>query len=206
MSAQAKLLRALENGEVKAVGSTQARKINTRVVAASWVSLQDRISQGQFREDLFHRLAVLTIQVPPLRERFGDLALLANHFLEALAPEVGEKWITSGALSRLSCHPWPGNVRELKNVLLRAALIAPDGWIGTEHVDTALLPFRPHLSLEEQLRVREAQRLLEQHEGNVSSAARAMGVARSTFRGWLRRGLPSPRLCCAGGASRRSWP
>ncbi|MCS6900499.1 MAG: sigma 54-interacting transcriptional regulator [Myxococcales bacterium] len=188
MSAQAKLLRVLENGEVKPVGSAQVRKVNVRVVAASWACLQERVTRGQFREDLFHRLAVLTIQVPPLRERFGDLALLATHFLERMASEVGEKHLTSGALSRLSCHSWPGNVRELKNVLLRAALMSPEPWIGTEQINASLMPFRYVPSRDEQAHIREAKRLLEVHEGNVSSAARAMGVARSTFRGWLRQG------------------
>jgi DNA-binding NtrC family response regulator len=188
LSAQARLLRALENGEIRSVGSAQARKVNVRVVAASWASLGERVAHGHFREDLFHRLAVLTIQVPPLRERFGDLALLASHFLRSMASEVGEKHLTSGALSRLSCHDWPGNVRELKNALLRAALMAPGSWINTEQINASLMPLRGGSSRDEQAHIREARRLLNAHEGNVSSAARAMGVARSTFRGWLRQG------------------
>lgn len=182
LSVQARLLRTLENGEIKPVGVAQPRKIDVRVVAASWASLPEQVAQGRFREDLFHRLAVLTLDVPPLRERIGDLGLLARRFLGDMAPEVGEKSLTSGALSRLSTHRWPGNIRELKNVLLRAAVGVPGRSISTGDVELALVPFRaPPM----QDRKEDAQVVLEQHSGNKSSAARALGVARSTFRGWV---------------------
>ncbi|MCU0654707.1 MAG: sigma 54-interacting transcriptional regulator [Polyangiaceae bacterium] len=187
LGAQAKLLRTLENGEVKPVGAAQPRKINARVVSASWASLPERALQGRFREDLYHRLAVLTIQVPPLRDRFGDLPLLVRFFLDQMAHEIGECSLSSGALSRIASHGWPGNVRELRNVLLRAALLAQEGRIGTSQIEEALCPFRQPLPVDELKRALEARRMLALHQGNTSSAARAMGVPRSTFRGWLRR-------------------
>lgn len=191
MAAQAKLLRTLENGEVKPVGAAQSKKFQARVVAASWASLQDRVNQGRFREDLFHRLEVLTIRVPPLRERFGDLPLLAAHILGSVDPSVGEKSLTSSALSRLSSHAWPGNVRELHNVLNRAALRDPKTpWITTEHIEASMVPFRPSPGGDEQERAREVQRVLDQHQGNISSAARSMGIARSTLRKWMGKGSP----------------
>ncbi|RYE82075.1 MAG: sigma-54-dependent Fis family transcriptional regulator, partial [Myxococcales bacterium] len=183
--AQSKLLRALENGEVRPLGTSQPRQVDVRVVAASWASLEELMPQGAFREDLFHRLAVLTVQVPPLRARPIDIALLARHFLASQASEVGSKTLTGGAISRLSAHPWPGNVRELKNVLLRAAVTAVEPSITSEHIDQALAPFQsaPQPSLDQ--RRREAQRALDQHRGNRSGAARSLGVARSTFRDWV---------------------
>ncbi len=183
--AQSKLLRALENGEVRPVGTAQARQVDVRVVAASWASLEERMARGAFREDLFHRLAVLTVQVPPLRERRADVALLAVSLLGALAPDVGERRLTASALSQLTSHDWPGNVRELKNVLLRAAVLAPGRTLAGEHIDQALVPFRAAAPVSPAQRRRDAQRALDQHEGNRSRAARSLGVPRSTFRDWI---------------------
>jgi DNA-binding NtrC family response regulator len=186
---QAKLLRALEGGEVRTVGSTIARRVDVRVVAATWAPLHDRVAQGSFREDLFHRLAVLTVMVPPLRERRGDILLLARAFLAASAHEVGERSLTPGALSRLAAYEWPGNVRELKNVMLRAAVLASDRAITAELVEQALSVGRP--SRESAVvraidRKAQTRALLAAHQGNVSLTARALGVARSTVRAWTR--------------------
>jgi DNA-binding NtrC family response regulator len=188
MAAQAKLLRALEGGEVRALGATASRRVEVRVVAATWAPLDRRVVEGAFREDLFHRLAVLQVALPPLRERRGDIGLLAGCFLEGISAELGERALTAGALSRLAAHGWPGNVRELRNVLLRAAICAEGRLITPEHVERAIgrAPASAGRSLVPADRRIEAKATLAAHEGNVSSAARALGVARSTLRAWTR--------------------
>ncbi|MDB4959301.1 MAG: two component, sigma54 specific, transcriptional regulator, Fis family [Myxococcales bacterium] len=123
---QPKLLRALQEGEVKPVGGTSAIRVDARVIAATNRSLEAGIKTASFREDLFYRLAVITIEVPPLRARPGDIAQLARHFAEqaALRAERSRLELTDAALAHLAAQPWPGNVRELENTLERAVILA----------------------------------------------------------------------------------
>ena len=123
---QPKLLRALQDGEVKPVGGTSAIRVDARVIAATNRTLEDQVKAGAFREDLFYRLAVITIEVPALRNRPGDIPLLAKHFAEqaALRAERGRVSFTDGALAHLAAQPWPGNVRELENTIERAVILA----------------------------------------------------------------------------------
>jgi DNA-binding NtrC family response regulator len=136
MPMQAKLLRALEGGEVRSVGGGHSRRVDVRIIAATWAPLERRIYDGLFREDLFHRLAVLPIHLPPLRDRKADIPLLAERFLQS--SETGPKLLSSGALSRLVQHDWPGNVRELRNVLTRAATATEGPQINTAQIHEAL--------------------------------------------------------------------
>ena len=119
---QVKLLRVLEDGEVRPIGGRVRRKVDVRVLSATWAPLHQRVAEGRFRQDLYQRLAVFVIDVPPLRERRSDLPALVEQFLREIAPEVGVRELTAGALGKLAAYGWPGNVRELRNVLYRAAI------------------------------------------------------------------------------------
>ena len=122
---QPKLLRALEERRVRRLGGVKEVEIRCRVVAATNRSLERDVAEGKFREDLFYRLNVLRLELPPLRDRDGDIERLARHFAQAVAQEhgIGAKELSPRALQVLSAHDWPGNVRELKNVIQRAALL-----------------------------------------------------------------------------------
>ncbi|MEO8799016.1 MAG: sigma 54-interacting transcriptional regulator, partial [Polyangiaceae bacterium] len=122
LDAQPKLLRALDGYEIRRVGARGAgRKSDVRVIAASHVPLARRVEEGLFRRDLFHRLEVFVVQIPPLRERPGDIAAIARFILAHQEREIGKRELSSAALARLVAYDFPGNVRELRNVLLRAA-------------------------------------------------------------------------------------
>ncbi len=128
---QVKLLRALQEGEIRRVGASRTVRVNARVVAATNRDLEQQVKAGQFREDLFYRLSVVTLQVPPLRERRSDIPLLAERFLRVASEDAGRRLhFSETALSLLVAYDWPGNVRELENTVERAALRAR----GTEVV------------------------------------------------------------------------
>jgi transcriptional regulator with PAS, ATPase and Fis domain len=184
-SAQVKLLRVVEDGSVRPIGGSHALSVDVRVVSASWAPLESRVQDGLFRVDLFHRLATVTITLPPLRRRKSDIPALCRVLLERLAPDVGEKRLSSAALARLVAYAWPGNVRELSAVLYRAATTAPRADILAEHVALPE-PERDHARVA-RAGAADAERLLAEHAGNVSRAAKAAGVPRSTFRSWLGR-------------------
>ncbi len=182
---QVKLLRVVEDGRVRAIGSTEYREVDARVVSATWADLSERVSQGRFREDLLHRISTLVVRLPPLRRRKSDIAALSRCLLARYAAEFGELALTDAALSSLMRHDWPGNVRQLGSVLYRSALMAEQGMIDVGDVAQAIgsssQRAKPVASPV------DAQRVLKQHGGNVSAAARALRVPRSTFRAWLER-------------------
>jgi len=184
---QAKLLRVLETGEVRRLGARAPKQVDVRVVAATWAPLEQRIVEGTFREDLFHRVAVLMIDVPPLRERRSDVPAIAEALL-ARSNDFAHKTLSPSAASRLASEPWPGNVRELRNALFRAAAIAGNV-IEAADVARALSgrgsqpPPRPVMR-----DPRGAAALVRTH-GTIAAAARAAGVPRETMRDWVR----SPR-------------
>jgi two-component system nitrogen regulation response regulator NtrX len=124
---QAKLLRVLQDGVVTRVGGSQATKVDVRVVAATNRALEAAVSAGTFREDLYYRLNVVPLALPPLRDRLEDVGMLAEHFLGAIAKSMGRKprHLDRGALARLARHRWPGNVRELRNLLERIVILTP---------------------------------------------------------------------------------
>ena len=137
--AQTRLLRVLQEGEFTSVGGRQPIKANVRIIAATHRDLRTAIRQGQFREDLFYRLNVVPIRLPPLRERVEDIALLARHFLERAREDgLPAKSLDQGAVDRLKQHGWPGNVRELENLMRRLAALCPDEVIGAEVVEAEL--------------------------------------------------------------------
>jgi len=133
---QAKLLRAIQEREIDRVGGKQTVRVNTRIIATSNRNLRAEVTAGRFREDLFFRLNVITLSLPPLRERPQDLPVLANHFARKYAEANGlaERAISTAALERLAAHTWPGNVRELENTLHRAVLLSTGAEIGPEAI------------------------------------------------------------------------
>ena len=182
LDAQPKLLRALDGYEVRAVGDQgNGRAADVRVIAATHVPLEERVLAGTFRRDLFHRIEVLVVRIPPLRERRGDVGPIARKLLARAEPEIGPRQLAPAALARLVAHDWPGNVRELRNVLLRAADCAGEArLIGSEAIahglgaTTRAAPGELSPSL--------AKAWLREHDGNVSLAARAANMPRSSFR------------------------
>ena len=128
LSAQTKVLRALQENEITRVGSDKTIKVNVRVIAATNKDLQREIEKGNFREDLYHRLNVIPIHVPDLKDRKEDIPLLVNHFIQLICTEQGwkNKGINDDAIQALQQHHWPGNIRELRNVIERLIILSGD--------------------------------------------------------------------------------
>ncbi len=132
---QAKMLRFLECGEIQRIGENETSRVDVRIVAATHQNLEKNAEEGRFRLDLFHRLAVFPVFVPPLRERMDDLPMLVRHALERMGQEQPQRSISTEAIELLEAHPWPGNVRELLHVLQRAVILSTHSTeIGPEHI------------------------------------------------------------------------
>jgi two-component system response regulator HydG len=191
LALQPKLLRAIERGEVQRVGATGWLKADARIVAATRRDLDREVQAGRFRDDLFFRLAVGRLALPPLRRRRGDIAVLARHFWGAIAG--AERPMPPGLVERLEDYAWPGNVRELQNAIARhvavgelpsldAAGPASDARDVVETVLAKDLPLpRARAEVVEELERRYVARVLERHGGNVSKAAAASGLALRYF-------------------------
>ncbi len=188
---QVRVLRALQQGEVRPVGAARAFMADVRVVAATHRGLEQDVAAGTFRQDLYYRLNVLHIALPPLRERREDIALLANHFLRLVSERERRAFaLTAEAVARLSSFGWPGNVRELENTLERAALAARGGVIDVDDIPlgragaaaaappAALFDGLPSL---DELEKRYLQHVLEATGGNHSKAAEVLGIDRRTL-------------------------
>ncbi len=201
---QGKLLRAVQEQEVVKVGASRPLKVDARIIAATNRDLEGMVARGEFRQDLFYRLNVVRITLPPLRHRRGDIPLLVRHFLKRYAarmdlpepPAVGPE-----VLEALGRHDWPGNVRELENAVHRAVVLAEGGEIriqallpvglGEPEVDTP--PHRPGMSFQELRREvvrdftrRYLERSLRHHGGNITRTARALGMRRTSLQRLLR--------------------
>jgi len=189
---QASLLRVLQEREVRPVGSSRSRPVDVRVIAATNRSLRDEAARGFFREDLYYRLAVFPITVPPLRERREDILLLAEHFLERHGAREGKRdcRLSRPAAHLLLAHDWPGNVRELENEMQRAlALVEPGGLITPKLLSDAVahiaLPIQQTCRAGDTLRDNMQRieswlirRALEQHGGRRTATARKLGITR----------------------------
>jgi DNA-binding NtrC family response regulator len=213
-SFQASLLRVLQEKEVRRIGSRDARKVDVRVIGATNVNLEELAGRGEFRPDLFYRLSVLTIALPPLRERGAEeVALLAHHFLKKYAREHGEQiHIGADALDLLARYAWPGNVRELENTIEHAAAVCADRLItindlppriveraappsvpqarALSHPGASLIDDRPSLA---ELERRYVQLILSETEGNKSRAAEVLGIDRRTIYRYLELNEPIER-------------
>ncbi len=163
MELQVKLLRALQEGEIRKVGDTKPIKIDTRVVAATLKDLREEIKKGGFREDLFYRLNVIEIKVPPLRERASDIPGLAAHFVEKYAKKFGKpaKKLSKEVLETLLGYAWPGNVRELENVIERAMILEETDTIRNKSLPIVNRPVNLSPSFSEDLSIKKASEAIE---------------------------------------------
>ncbi len=202
---QAKLLRVLEDGLVRPVGSDRSTRINVRVIAASNIDLARAVERGEFREDLFYRLQVVPIMIPPLCDRRSDITLLTEYFLDRIRLRSPGRAMTVSreAMVALWSYQWPGNVRELENMLERFAVVCEDSEIDTpmlpENLIAAARPAPPRVpiplspdginlnNLVRELEGRLINDALKQTSGNKQAAARLLGLKRTTFSAKLRR-------------------
>jgi transcriptional regulator with GAF, ATPase, and Fis domain len=187
---QVKLLRVLQEGEFQRVGENRTRTSDARLIAATNADLETAMGEGRFREDLYYRLNVFSIEIPPLRLRLADIPLLADHFREKYTHTYGKavEAIDGSALDLLMRHRWPGNVRELENVIQRAVVLAGSGRILPEHLPDSI---RREGIVSEPTEAEKAgnggldrtalERALEQTGWNVAQAARLLGVSRNTL-------------------------
>lgn len=192
---QAKLLRVLQEKELQRVGGTMVIKIDVRILAATNKDLKSAISRGKFREDLFYRLNVVPIHIPPLRERKEDIPLLITHFLAVSCANVGKriKGFTPEALTFLVNYAWPGNVRELRNVVERIVTLAPDdSMLGVEMLpqevcNKSAVRLQKYKSVgtlyeaQKQLEIEMIMDALKSAEGNKSRAAELLGISRKVL-------------------------
>jgi len=201
---QVKLLRVLQDREIRPVGADRVFKVDVRVLAASNKDLAAEVEEGNFREDLFYRLQVIPIVMPPLRERRSDIPLLTSHFLEKHNRKRSGRpaRIAEEAMVHLWEYDWPGNVRELENLLERLVILSEDGLIGVEHLPPSMRSFisekkipRPTLGEDgldlntavEEFENRLIEEALRRTKGNKQAAARLLGLKRTTLVAKLRR-------------------
>jgi DNA-binding NtrC family response regulator len=210
LRAQVKLLRVLQESEVKRLGSTKAIRLNVRVIAATNRNLLAEVAADRFRADLFYRLAVAIIRLPPLRDREGDISLLIAHFMHSTNAENSSdpgykpRELSASATRLLHQYPWPGNVRELANTLLRAVIWSRNTLISPNDIQQALLPTQTQSSegilnrpLGKDLSLKEVLsevahhyllRALEASNGNKVEASKLVGFpSYQTFTNWLDR-------------------
>ena len=191
LKTQAKVLRVLQEQTFQRVGGQQTIRVDVRVIAATNKNLEAEIAGGSFRSDLYYRLNVIPIEVPPLRARGNDVALLADYFLRRFAAETGmpKKRLSAGAISKLKSYAWPGNVRELRNVTERLAILLQNDTIDPEDIHLGTRAEAPaqiaaNLTLKEARDEFEKQYILSrlrEYAGNVSRVADALGVERSNL-------------------------
>jgi transcriptional regulator with PAS, ATPase and Fis domain len=182
---QLNLLRFLQEKEIRPLGSPRGRKVDVRVVAATNRDLQKMVDQGKFREDLWYRLNVVRIILPPLVERRGDVPLLAHYFLKKYNDRYGQQAkITESALRALENYSWPGNVRQLQHMIERLVIVTPQGRIDEAAVREAIELTEPRDTASESLADTEAdqiRRVLAATGGNKSRAAKILGIERKTL-------------------------
>ena len=191
---QAKLLRVLQSGEIRAVGEERERKVDVRVLAATNTDLPAAVARGGFREDLFYRLNVVALHVPPLRERPEDVPLLVRHFLDRFAERFGVAPVANPEplLARLFGRTWPGNVRELENTIERLVALSPDGELDLALLDQPAKPDSANepFGLRERVEAYERGLIVEALRScrhNRSEAARRLGLSRATLHDKLKK-------------------
>lgn len=188
---QVKILRALDFGEIRRLGSNIPIYVNTRIVAATNKDMLSLVKDGKFREDLYYRLNVISIKIPPLRERKSDIIPLANHFLKLYSARMGKdvKKISHEVRQILLKYDWPGNVRELENVIERAIVLAQYDTIFPDDLPTGLQSNQPDIikiAIEKRWSLKELEKeylsnVIKNHSGNLSKAVETLGIARNTL-------------------------
>jgi len=186
---QVKLLRVVQEREIRRIGEAAPRKVDVRIMAASNKDLEKEIQEGRFREDLYFRLNVVSIHIPPLRERKVDIPLLAAHFLERYSETMNKalRGFSPAVMDLLTRYPWPGNIRELENTIERAVVVADEERILSRHLPQEMLRVPPEsrekaaLSLEDLERA-QVERALIQCGWNQTKAAQLLGITRDKLR------------------------
>lgn len=190
---QAKLLRFLETGEIQPVGETSTSRVDVRVIAATNANLHERIQRGEFRRDLYYRLNVVPLEIPPLRERIGDVQVLLMHFMNQFTQEhkLPKAAISKAALQRLISYSWPGNVRELRNVCERLCILLAGRTIEENNLPPEILgrTVAPEAQIDlperginlEQVEIDLIRQALERTNGNRSRSAKLLGISRDTL-------------------------
>jgi DNA-binding NtrC family response regulator len=189
MPLQAKLLTVLQNRKVSRVGSNKDTTIDIRLVCATNMPLYDMVKENKFRQDLLYRINTIEIEVPPLRERFEDIPLLANHFLKHYAEkyEKGVNKISEGAITRMHKHPWPGNIRELQHAIERAVILSNGHVLQPEDFNFTQSGGKEDGNINlEQFNLEEVEKLLirkvlKKYNGNITQAASELGLTRSSL-------------------------
>ena len=191
LGAQVKLLRFLQNREIRSLGGRKARIVDTRIVAASNSNLEELVAKGEFRQDFYYRLSVASVELPPLRNRNGDLEILANHFLSSFRRKSNHRieGFTNEALRKMAQYHWPGNIRELEHVTERAAILCPERRIKPEHLNlpnVSSARARGTFQTEKHQVVYEFERsylreVMITFENNISAAAKSAGKDRRAF-------------------------
>ncbi len=186
LAAQAKVLRAIEEGEILPIGSESAEYVDVRIVSATHKPLEQEIAAGRFRADLFYRLGVVELVVPPLRDRGDDIVLLATSFLERAALRLGRgtRGFSPAALATLRAYSWPGNVRQLANEVERALLLSDGELVDLDDLRARVVVDRPAGAAPTTFRDAERElvaRALKESGGNIQATARALGVSRNTL-------------------------
>ncbi|PHN04823.1 sigma-54-dependent transcriptional regulator [Flavilitoribacter nigricans] len=193
LTSQVKLLRVLQDRKFEVLGSSQTRSVDIRLISATNRDLAEMVAEGNFREDLFYRINLITVKLPPLRERPGDIPLLARFYLDNLRElyDRPDLEISKTAMAWLQQYPFPGNIRELKNLVERTVLITPRNFLEVEDFRTQLsatakrsgaddLPVVGSMTLEEMER-EMIQRALDHYDQHITNAARALGLTRSAL-------------------------
>jgi len=197
---QVKLLRVLQEGEVRSVGASRPVKVDVRIIAATNVDVEKAVADAKFRQDLYYRLGVVIINLPPLRERREDIPLLIERFMQSASSKAGKHVeISSAAAEALSAYHWPGNVRELENLIERLVVFSRSSRIDVGDLPPTVTPRAPALEKRlfddlptlEEIERRYLMHVLEQVGGNRTRAAEVMGIDRRTlYRMAERFGIP----------------
>ncbi len=194
MSIQAKLLRFLESGECLAVGDTKAYHVNVRIIAATNADLNQQVKAGQFRRDLYYRLDVVPLELPPLAKRIEDIEHLINHFMAMVASthDIASPSLSKPVLAVLKNYPWPGNVRELRNLCERLSIMLPGEIVEVEHLPGEFFGNASEIQMGdftlpqegvnlESLEIALIQQALDRTKGNRTKAAKLLGLTRDTL-------------------------
>ncbi len=181
LSLQAKLLRAIESGSFIPIGSTKEEKVDLRIISATNKDLKKLIEEGKFREDLYYRLSVFPIYIPPLRERKEDIEILVKHFLKIYSKKMGKNFeIKEDALSILKNYSWPGNVRELENLMERLAILSEDGIIDATLIPEEIKTEANSFDLK-RMEYNFLKKIIKECDGDIKKAAKKLGIHPSTL-------------------------
>jgi two-component system response regulator GlrR len=193
LSMQVKLLRAVQEREIREVGSDNSVKVDVRIIAATNKDLSEAVKNGTFRNDLYYRISVVPLFIPPLRDRRDDIPLLAQHFLQLSVKRSNKevKGFTPAALHRLMIHPWPGNVRELENVVEKAVVMSRQDMLTPDLLPAVSVsdesPLKPLTEAKEEFERTYLKTVLQLTSGNISRAAQFAGRYRADFYKMLRK-------------------